>query len=182
MDAPNHPATSEPMDIHIRPETEKDAPSIEAITIAAFRNVTYSDHTEQYIVGDLREAKQLSISLVAEDQATQSIVGHVAISPVKIADGTTDWYGLGPVSVLPQHQRQGIGSRLVEEALSRLREREAAGCVVLGNPRYYTRFGFKVEDSLRLPGVPPDHFMAISFRGSVPAGDVVYSKAFRGEK
>jgi putative acetyltransferase len=100
--------------IRIRPETRNDESAIKEVTLAAFTNTEHSNHNEQTIVRDLREANQLSISLVAEDEFTHNIVGHVAISPVKISDGSKNWYGLGPISVLPQHQGNGIGSLLVE--------------------------------------------------------------------
>ncbi|KAJ5784780.1 acyl-CoA N-acyltransferase [Penicillium pulvis] len=107
--------------IRIRPETKKDESAIEEVTLAAFMNAEHSDHNEQNIIRDLREAKQLSVSLVAEDELTQSIVGHVAISPVKISDGSENWYGLGPISVLPQHQGNGIGTLLVEHVMADLK-------------------------------------------------------------
>lgn len=95
-----------------------------------------------------------------------------------LSDGTTGWYGLGPVSVLPVFQGQGIGSQLIREVLSRLREMGAGGCVVLGDPRYYERFGFKAVPGLVLPGVPPEYFMALAFGAEVPQGCVAYHAAF----
>src|SRR5689334_15629559 len=109
------------MSIRLRPEVPTDSSAIEAVTVSAFLNAPHTSHTEQHIVSALREAGELAVSLVAETGGV--IVGHVAISPVSIADGSLDWFGLGPVSVLPEHQRQGIGSRLIREALRILRER-----------------------------------------------------------
>jgi putative acetyltransferase len=120
------------MSIRIRPETPADAQTIEAVTAGAFRNAPHTSHTEQHIVDALRKAGKLAISLVAEVDG--SVTGHVAISPVSISDGASGWFGLGPVSVLPQHQRRGVGSQLVREALRQLRDAGAAGCVVLGEP------------------------------------------------
>jgi putative acetyltransferase len=88
------------------------------------------------------------------------------------------WYGLGPVSVVPEHQTQGIGGLLVNKALERLKGLGANGCVVLGNPEYYSRFGFKSEPKLVLPSVPPAYFQVVSFVGSVPHGTVSYDQAF----
>jgi putative acetyltransferase len=116
------------------------------------------------------------ISLVAKTDS--SIVGHVAISPVSISDGATGWYGLGPISVAPEYQRRGIGSRLMREALLLLQERGACGCVLLGEPRYYRRFGFQVDANLSLPGVPLEYFQALSFGTSRPQGVVAYHAAF----
>ena len=75
-------------------------------------------------------------------------------------------------------QRQGVGSRLIEAVLAQLRKKSAAGCVVLGEPEYYQRFGFKVELSLVLAGVPSKYFMALSFNKDVLSGNVVYHAAF----
>jgi len=88
------------------------------------------------------------------------------------------WYGLGPISVLPQRQGRGIGSRPMEQVLSELRAMQAAGCVLLGDPAYYARFGFEARAGLQLPGVPPGYFMALALRGPVPEGIAQYSDAF----
>ena len=164
--------------ICIRLETKHDVPAIEEVTLAAFMNAEHTDHNEQFIIRGLREADHLSISLVAEDEVTHTIVGHVAVSPINIADGSENWYGLGPISVLPQYQGNGVGSSLMKRALADLQSRHAAGCVVLGNPKYYTRFGFKADPSLQLPGVPLEYFMALTWRKPTPTGTVSYHKAF----
>lgn len=160
----------------IRCEVLSDVAAIEALTAAAFLNAPHTSHTEQFIVNALREAGKLSISLVAEDEGI--VVGHVAVSPVLISNGADRWYGLGPISVAPERQRQGIGRQLMEQALIKLHKSDAAGCVVLGDPAYYGRFGFKAEPALVLPEVPPEYFQAISFRGPMPAGIVSYHEAF----
>ena len=160
----------------IRPEVPADALSIGVVTVAAFLNAEHTSHTEQFIVDDLRRAEALTVSLVAEDQG--EIVGHVAVSPVVISDGTAGWYGLGPLSVKPECQKRGIGSKLVHEALGWLRDLGACGCVVLGDPRYYKRFGFIGEPGLTLPDVPQEYFMAIAFDASRPHGIVTYHQAF----
>lgn len=164
------------MSIRIRHELPSDVAAIEAVTVAAFLNVTHTDHTEQFIVNALRRAGRLSVSLVADDDGL--IVGHVAVSPVTISDETVGWYGLGPISVTPARQGQGIGSRLVEQALRILRKSGASGCVVLGEPEYYSRFGFSATESLRLPDVPPSYFQALSFHGPRPRGTVSYDASF----
>ena len=119
------------MNIEIRTETAADVPVIEAVTSAAFLNAPHTSHTEQYIVSALRRAGKLTISLVADVEG--SVVGHVAVSPVSIsdgalADGALGWCGLGPISVVPEYQRRGVGSGLMREALRILREQGAAGC------------------------------------------------------
>ncbi len=164
------------MSLHLRREAPGDAAAIEAVTVAAFLDAPHTGHTEQFIVRALRAAGQLSVSLVAEHDGV--IVGHVAISPVTVSDGATNWHGLGPVSVAPSHQGRGIGSQLVTQALTELRLRGAAGCVVLGEPGYYGRFGFRAVPELILPGVPPEYFQALWFRDEPPSGDVAYHASF----
>jgi putative acetyltransferase len=164
------------MKIEIADETAADVAAIHAVTIAAFLHAPHTSHTEQFIVDALRRAGQLIVSLIAKIDGT--VVGHVAISPVSISDGASGWYGLGPISVAPEYQRRGIGSRLMREALRVLREQGAAGCVLLGEPRYYNRFGFRVDPNLKLPGVPLEYFQALSFGACRPRGVVSYHAAF----
>jgi putative acetyltransferase len=164
------------MKIEITNETAADVAAIRAVTISAFLQAQHTSHTEQLIVDALRVAEQLTVSLVAKVDG--AVVGHIAISPVSLSDGATGWYGLGPLSVAPEYQRRGIGSLLVREALRILRERRASGCVLLGEPLYYSRFGFRADPNLRLPGVPPEYFQAIAFDDSHPQGDISYHAAF----
>jgi len=160
----------------IRKETASDAPAIEAVTIAAFRDAAHASHTEHFIVRALRDSGQLAVSLVAV--ADGLIVGHVAVSPVTISDGSSGWFGLGPISVEPNRQGRGIGSLLMKGALAELRALGAAGCVVLGDPGYYSRFGFRAEPALVLPGVPPEYFQAIPFGSNRAGGQVTYADSF----
>lgn len=159
----------------LRPETPADIPAIEAVTLAAFTKADYTV-TEHFIINALRQTGQLTISLVAEEAG--EIIGHVAISPVVISSGAEAWYGLGPISVLPARQGQGVGTQLMHHALAELQALGAVGCVVLGNPKYYGRFGFQAVPSLILPGVPPEYFQAIAFYGLVPTGTVAYHESF----
>jgi len=164
------------MNISIRNEQPSDIPNIFELTQAAFKDIEYSSHTEQFIVNALRDSQQLTVSLVAEYEG--QIVGHIAFSPVSISDGTTDWYGLGPVSVQPEFQNQGVGSQLIHIGLDKLKTLKAAGCVLLGDPEYYARFGFKAKPELVLQGVPAEYFQTLSFTEKMPHGDVVYAEAF----
>ena len=164
------------MNIEIRNEIPADVPAIEAVTISAFLNAPHSGQNEQLIVRALREAGQLLVSLVAI--AEGNVIGHVAASPVSLSEGTPGWCGLGPLSVLPPYQGRGVGARLTREALRILREQGAAGCVVLGEPAYYGRFGFLADPALVFPGVPPEYFQALSFGSSRPRGVVSYHVAF----
>jgi putative acetyltransferase len=165
-----------PVNPIIRLEAPSDVAAIHAVTAEAFLHAPHTDHTEQFIVDALRRAGALSISLVAE--IGSAVVGHVAVSPVSMSDGSIGWFGLGPISVSPDRQRQGIGTLLMQGALRILRERGAAGCVVLGAPSYYSRFGFRPGPDLVLPDVPPEYFQAVSFGPSRPRGVVTYHAAF----
>ncbi|SAK49102.1 GCN5-related N-acetyltransferase [Caballeronia catudaia] len=160
----------------IRPEHPSDIAPIESLTAAAFLDMPYSSHTEHFIVNALRRAGRLTLSLVAME--ADDLVGHIAISPVSITGNASAWFGLGPLSVTPMRQREGFGSELVKEALAHLKRDGAAGCVVLGDPDYYSRFGFKPEPTLVLPDVPAEYFQAIAFQENAPTGTVAFDKAF----
>ncbi len=164
------------MTIRIRKEGPSDSQSIDEVTVAAFLDAPHTDHNEQFIVKALRESGALSVSLVAE--ANGEIRGHVALSPVTISDGSDSWYGLGPLSVHPDNQRQGIGSLLVKSAIQELRNIDAHGCVLLGDPQYYHRFGFKSYECLILSGVPLEYFQALLLQGDLPKGTVSYHESF----
>ncbi|WP_151637877.1 GNAT family N-acetyltransferase [Noviherbaspirillum aerium] len=164
------------MSIKIRSERLSDPPAIESLIAAAFHDAPHASHTEQFIVNALRRAEQLSVSLIATDR--DSIVGHVCVSPIIISDGSRAWYGLGPLAVAPAYQGRKIGSRLVEQALLKLRGLHACGCVVLGEPDYYRRFGFEALPGLTFPGAPSRYFQAIIFANDLPSGIVSYHEAF----
>ncbi|MFQ2245592.1 GNAT family N-acetyltransferase [Aeromonas enteropelogenes] len=164
------------MNMIIRPETDADYDAIEAVTVAAFLEAPHTDNNEQLIVRDLRQAGALSLSLVAEQSG--QVVGHLCFSPVTISDGSERWYGLGPISVSPELHGKGLGSRLMEAGLVELKRMGAAGCVVLGDPGFYGRFGFEQNPALVLPGVPPECFMARSFGAASARGEVSYHPAF----
>lgn len=160
----------------IRPETPADVAALAAVTEAAFLDAPHTGHNVQFILAGLRDAGALALSLVAEMDGV--IVGNIAVSPVSISDGTLGWFGIGPVSVVPEWQGRGIGSTLMRAALARLTESGASGCVVLGDPAYYRRFGFANDAGLVLRDVPPEYFMAVTFGPPAPHGTVGYHPAF----
>lgn len=164
------------MSVTIRPERAGDERAIHEVVRAAFDGHPHSDGSEPAIVDALRADGDLTISLVAEDGG--AIVGHVAFSPVTISDGSEGWFGLGPVAVAPQRQREGIGAALIERALALLHERDAAGCVVLGDPAYYGRFGFAHDPALAYPVPPPEYFQRLVMGASDASGSVNYADAF----
>jgi putative acetyltransferase len=163
--------------MEIRPETPAEAAAISSVIDAAFATAEHSDGTEAAIVERLRKANALSVSLVAADGP--AVIGHVALSPVTIDGADFGWLGLGPVAVALDRQGTGLGQALVSEALERARSMGAAGCVVLGDPAYYQRFGFRADDRLRYPGPPSEYFQALAFGDAVPLGTIAYHPAFR---
>ena len=160
----------------IRDEKPGDIVAITQVTEKAFRTLEVSDKTEQFVILALREAGALTVSLVAELDG--QVIGHIAFSPVTMSDGTTGWYGLGPVSVLPEYQRQGIGKALVIAGLERLRGLHARGCCLVGHPEYYPQFGFRNTSDLVYEGVPPVAFFVLPFDGRVPRGVVKFHEVF----
>jgi putative acetyltransferase len=134
---------------------------------------------EHLIVDRLRRAGALSLSLVA--MKGEDIVGHIAFSPLTLSGGEAGWFGLGPLSVLPSHQRQGIGRSLVNTGLEQMKSRGASGCCLLGSPQYYGAFGFVNVPDLVLPEVPPQYFQVLAFSGLIPSGTVAFHRGFYGE-
>jgi putative acetyltransferase len=138
-----------------------------------------SNHTEQFIIEALRNAKALTVSLVADVDGR--VVGHIAFSPVTISDGTQGWYGLGPISVIPEYQRKGIGQSLILEGITRLKNLNAKGCCLVGHPDYYKTLGFKNVSGLVHEGVPQEVFLVMSFDGQIPQGTVNFHDGFKAD-
>ena len=162
--------------IRIRPEEPGDVADIWHVTQRAFTGRPYSDGNEADIIDLLRDQGALAISLVAEHAG--AVVGHVAFSPAVPEDLSPGWYTLGPVSVEPDAQRQGIGKALIRAGIARLRELNAAGCIVLGDTNYYSQFGFATAPQLAPAGEPAEYFMALSLGGTVPTCRMGFHKAF----
>lgn len=160
--------------MHIRPETPADIDAIRALTAAAFAGMPHASGTEAAIIDALRAAGALVRSLVAEEDGAP--VGHVAFSPVTIEGADRRWLGLGPVSVLPGRQGAGIGSALVRTGLAQVAD--AAGCVLLGAPGYYRRFGFIADPALRYPSAPAEYFLSRVLAGPPASGTVAFHPAF----
>lgn len=164
----------------IRAENHSDITEIETLIYRAFENHPHHEPgakpTEHLIANKLRDAKVLSLSLVCEDQT--GIIGHIAFSPILINGEESVWYGLGPVSVMPERQGEGIGGALICEGLSQLKTQGIEGVVLLGEPKYYGRFGFESQPNLTFPGAPSEYFLAISLANNIPTGEVAYHSAF----
>ncbi len=123
--------------VRIREAGRDDAPAIRRVHSQAFEG-----DSEARLVDMLRDADRVFLSLVAVVE--NRVVGHVLFSPVTVEPlpGESRWAALGPIGVLPGFQGQGIGSRLVREGLAGCRSRRCDVAVLLGAPRYYSRFGF----------------------------------------
>jgi putative acetyltransferase len=153
----------------IRLATPEDAAAIHQVHAAAFPT-----EAEATLVDQLIAAEHDELSLVAEVDG--QVVGHVLYSPVTVErDGRVIAAGLGlaPVAVLPSHQKQGVGSELISASLQAL---ASAGCpfvVVLGEPAYYQRFGFKTTSQFQLGnvyGVDEPFMVAELTPSSLPPG------------
>ncbi len=165
-----------PTHMIVRPEKPSDHDAIQQILIAAFADYPYSHQTEHLIVEALRADKALTVSLVAEVDGT--VVGQIAFSSVTIGGQKCGWFGLGPVAVAPSHQRQGIGQALVKEGLKTIRTMGAQGCVLVGDPAFYRRFGFQHNPTLSMEGVPPEVLLCLPMGGQIPEGNVTHHPAF----
>jgi putative acetyltransferase len=156
------------MNLFIRDERPSDHESISNLLKSAFPT-----GAEARLVDLLRERGKATCSLVAE--AGGELVGHILFSPVTVqrALWVVGGLGLAPVAVSPPHQRRGVGSRLIEEGLSIGRTTGRPFVVVLGEPDYYRRFGFRPARIFGLSNeyAVDDPFMIIELSpGRIPAG------------
>ncbi|KWC67156.1 GNAT family N-acetyltransferase [Burkholderia ubonensis] len=175
-----------PVDVvTLRDERASDVAAVARVIAAAFAAAPQHGQFEQRIVDALRADGCLSVSLVAERD--ERIIGHVAFSPVTIRTvgtigdgGESGWYGLAPLAVLPDCRRQSVGAGLVRTGLDALRRLGARGCVVLGEPAYYARFGFGHAGDIVFPQAPPEFLMVLPFDAAAPspAGEVRYHASF----
>jgi putative acetyltransferase len=144
-----------------RTELPADGPAIRAVHLLAFQRSEEADLVEK-----VRDSGAVKLSMVALHEG--AIVGHVMFSPVQVGEGpaAVDGLGLAPVGVLPHRQKQGIGSQLITDALRTLEAARWPFVVVLGDPAFYRRFGFRPAREFGVHckwNVPPDTFMLLSF-------------------
>ena len=130
-------------------------------------------------ISEFSVAKNIGVSNVAEIDGEG--VGHIAFSPVTISGRFCNWYGLGPISVRPGFQKQGIGSALVNEGLGLLKESGAKGCMLVGDPNYYKWFGFRNIPELILEGVPAENFLALPFDQDDAHGIAKFHEGFAAQ-
>ena len=163
----------------IRREHAGDETAIFKLTTEAFEPMEYSDGSEPHIVNKLRADGDLALSLVAVNG--KEIVGHVAFSSVTINGEDDRWFGLGPISVAVEHQRLGIGKKLIDEGLGLLKSNGANGCVLIGDPAYYSRMGFLSDGKITYRDVPNEFVQWLSLGEAVPRGEIEYRPAFNGD-
>ena len=166
--------------ILFRQETNRDISAIRTVNYSAFMNHPHhtsgAEPTEHLIVDRLREARALSLSLVAERNGV--IVGHLGVSPVKINGNDMNWFGIAPVAVLPNFQQQSIGSQLINKSIELTKQQGAAGLVLLGDPAYYHRFGFRRDENMIYSDAPSEYFLSMPFTSNSTEGVVTYDNAF----
>lgn len=167
------------MSIVIRPEESVDHDAIYDLTRRAFAPKPFAAGDEQDLINALRAAGALTMSLVAV--RGDQVVGHVAFSPAEAADGSPNWFALGPVAVEPSLKGQGIGGQLIDEGIRRLVVMNASGCILTGDPNYYTRFNFKPFPRLAPPGEPPEYFMILPLANRAPDSIVAFHPLFHPE-
>ena len=160
----------------IRTETPADLTAIRALSARAFAPMPYSDGSEPRIIDALREAGELTLSLVAEQD--NKLLGQITFSPVSIDGAHDQWFGLGPVAVEPERQSTGIGGALIREGLDRLKTMEAKGCVLVGNPDYYSRFGFKNHCGLTYADLDTAYIQKLVLAGPDRTGTLTYCDSF----
>jgi putative acetyltransferase len=165
----------------VRGENTEDAE--ERSVVHSINKAAFGSQDEADLVDKLRTEGVVLVSLVAEIQ--ERIVGHILFSRMSIetTGGPVLAAALAPMAVLPEHQRRGIGGRLVRHGLNLLRERGEQIVIVVGHPNYYPRFGFSGEKARTLEGpFPQDAFMAMELSSGAlegVRGRVRYPAAFR---
>lgn len=165
----------------IRRENESDHHAIYSVVKSAFDHAEHADGNEHDLVNALRrgEAYLPELSLVAE--VGGGVVGHIMFTKATVEGAAV--LALAPLAVLPEYQRQGIGTALIQEGHRVARELNYGYSIVLGSEKYYPRAGYLPADTfgIRAPfDVPRENFMACKLIESAPAvrGTVRYAREF----
>lgn len=151
----------------IRTEAPADNLSIDRLLKA-----TFPTHAEADLVRTLRENGKITLSIVASDDEGQ-VIGSAQFSPVTMAGMDYGWQGLAPVAVAEEYRNQGIAEQMIREGLNMLLELGYPACVVLGDPAYYSRFGFAGAEQHRFRcqwDIPEGAFQVLDLTGESFAG------------
>ncbi len=162
--------------LKIRTEQPADIGAIRELVRLAFTGHPVSSGTEPLIIDALREDGALALSLVAVVDG--AVAGHIAYSAAGVGDASSGWFLVGPLAVLPEHQGKGIGRALIEASLDTMRSRDARGCVLVGEPDFYRRFGFEQHMGVTWPHVPDEYVLCLPFGDEEPGGEIAYHPAF----
>jgi putative acetyltransferase len=136
----------------------------------------FSDGSEPAIIERLRTNGQMTLALVAECDG--KVVGQINFSPVTLSHRQGQWIGLGPVAVQPNLQGMGIGGQLIRAGLAQIKAKGADGCVLIGNPEIYSRFGFRNRDGLTYGSLAQEKVQYLAFKDEVPKGEIIFASAF----
>lgn len=164
------------MDVLIRPERPGDYDAIYEVTKRAFAPMPYANGDEQELIGRFRDAGVLALSLVADKDG--KVVGQCTFTPAFAADGSAGWFALGPVSTEPKHKHKGIGGQLIQAGIAWLKEQNAAGCILIGNSAYYSRFGFLTFPDLTPEGMPAEYYQMLPLGTAEPNTVVAFHPLF----
>ncbi|UTN06519.1 N-acetyltransferase [Flavobacterium bizetiae] len=174
------------MEIKLRQETEQDHKSVFQVIQKAFENEEYSDHKEQFLVERLRKSNTFipELSIVAE--VDNKIVGHILLTKLEIENdiNTYESLALAPVSVLPEFQGKGVGSKLILHSHEVAKELGYKSIILLGHEKYYPRFGYELTNKygIEMPfDVPAENCMvAVLVKNGLSGvrGKVIYPDAF----
>ncbi|WGN90383.1 GNAT family N-acetyltransferase [Ligilactobacillus faecis] len=167
--------------MQIRPENITDYPKITLLIEQAFAKATHRDGNEAQLVEKLRHSQNFipELSLVAV--SAEQIVGHILFTKVTIENHQA--LALAPLAVLPEFQKQGIGSALIKAGHIKAQELGYTYSIVLGHPGYYSRFGYRPASSYDIKApftVSDEFFMAAKLSPNAPvlSGIVHYDEAF----
>ena len=165
--------------IEIRRELKTDQNTIRELTEAAFDGRPYAGGDEQDVIDRLRRSKALTLSLVATQEG--EVIGQITFSPAIVEDASSPWFALGPVSVVPSRQGEGIGSALIQEGLGRITSMGALGCILTGDPNYYSKFGFVLSPANSPENESELYFQLKLLAGKQPFGTFSFDRAFYEE-
>lgn len=166
--------------MRIRPEKEYDVNGIREVHYYAFNDHPYTLKEDYKLVDLLRKKNALVASLVAEEPPL-GIIGHLTLSPIQINDENTNWFYLGPIGVLPEEQRKGVGKLLIKKAIRTVTALGADGLVSRGDPKFFTQVGFRNDSRLRFNNIQPEYSVLLPLSSTVPEGIITLDPIFSVE-